>query len=83
LSWGQVEVTAVGSTTVSVEGRWPAPDTSACAYDSGAPYTTGGASPVLVAVESGGPVCPHRSQETTARVDVVAGWVDGVVDDLP
>jgi hypothetical protein len=34
-------------------------------------------------VESGGPVCPHRSQETTARVDVVAGWVDGVVDDLP
>jgi len=28
-------------------------------------------------------VCPHRSQETTARVDVVAGWVDGVVDDLP
>jgi secreted trypsin-like serine protease len=83
LYWGQVQVSAVESTTVAVEGRWPAPDTSACAYDSGAPYTTGGASPVLVSVESGGPVCPHRSQETTARVDVVAGWVDGVVDDLP
>ena len=83
LYWGQAEVGTVRSTTVLVKGRWPAPDTSACAYDSGAPYTTGGASPVLVSVESGGPMCPHRSQETTARVDVVAGWVDGVVDDLP
>jgi secreted trypsin-like serine protease len=83
LYWGQVTVSTVRATTVLVKGHWPAPDTSACAYDSGAPYVTGGASPVLVAVESDGPTCPHRLQETTARVDVVAGWVDDVVDDLP
>jgi secreted trypsin-like serine protease len=82
LYWGQVKVSTVKAATVLVKGHWPAPDTSACPYDSGAPYVTDGASPVLVSVESSGPACPHRLQETTARVDVVAGWVDGVVDDL-
>jgi hypothetical protein len=33
-------------------------------------------------VESSGPNCPHRLQETTARVDVVVGWVRTVVTDL-
>lgn len=83
LYWGQVKVSTVRTTTALVKGHWPAPDTSACAYDSGAPYVTRASSPVLVAVESNGPTCPHRLQETTARVDVVAGWVDGVVADLP
>jgi hypothetical protein len=83
LYWGQVTASTVRSTTVLVQGHWPAPDTSACAYDSGAPYITGAVSPVLVSLESDGPTCPHRLQETTARVDVVAGWVDSVVDDLP
>jgi secreted trypsin-like serine protease len=83
LYWGEVKVSTVRTTTVLVKGHWPAPDTSACAYDSGAPYLTPTSSPVLVSVESNGPTCPHRLQETTARVDVVAGWVDSVVDDLP
>ena len=83
LYWGQVKVSTVRATTVLVKGHWPAPDTSACQYDSGAPYVTDGPSPVLVSVESDGPTCPHRLQETTARVDAVAGWVDSVVDDLP
>jgi secreted trypsin-like serine protease len=82
LYWGQVKVSTVKTTTVLVKGHWPAPDTSACPYDSGAPYVTEGSSPVLVSVESSGPACPHRLQETTARVDVVAAWVDTVVDDL-
>lgn len=85
LYWGQVKVTSVKPTTVLVKGYAPAADTSACPYDSGAPYiaTPQGAPPTLVSVESSGPTCPHRQQETTARVDVVAGWVRSVVDDLP
>ena len=84
LYWGQVSITAVKTATVLVKGYWPAPTTSACPYDSGAPYfaTPRGSSPVLVSVESSGPNCPHRLQETTARVDVVAGWVRTVVTDL-
>ncbi len=83
LYWGQVKVSTVRTTTALVKGYWPAPDTSACPYDSGAPYVSAGTHPVLVSVESSGPACPHRLQETTARVDVVADWVDSVVDDLP
>ena len=85
LYWGQVKVSAVKPTTVLVKGHWPAPDTSACPYDSGAPYfaTPAGAAPTLVSVESSGPSCPHRQQETTARVDVVVPWVRTVVPDLP
>lgn len=84
LYWGQVSITAVKTATVLVKGYWPAPTTSACPYDSGAPYfaTPSGSSPVLVSVESSGPNCPHRLQETTARVDVVVGWVRTVVTDL-
>ena len=82
---GQVRITTVGSTTVLVTGYAPARDTSACLYDSGAPYiaTPAGAPARLVSVESDGPACPHSAQETTARVDTVAGWVRTVVPDLP
>ncbi|TQN40769.1 trypsin [Blastococcus colisei] len=82
LYWGQVSVSSVRSTTVLVKGHWPAKDTSACPYDSGAPYFTDSPTPALVSVESGGPACPHRQQETTARVDVVLPWVNSVVTDL-
>jgi hypothetical protein len=85
LYWGQVKVSAVKSTTVLVKGYSPSSSTSACPYDSGAPYfaTPAGSPPVLVSVESTGPTCPHRLQETTARVDVVVPWVRGLVTDLP
>jgi secreted trypsin-like serine protease len=85
LYWGQVKVGAVRATTVLVTGYRPAATTSACPYDSGAPYvaTSSTGAATLVSVESTGPACPHRAQETTARVDVVAGWVRGVVTDLP
>ena len=85
LYWGQVKVSTIKTTTVMVRGYYPDPDTSACPYDSGAPYFRApqGGSPVLVSVENTGPNCPHSQQETTARVDAVASWVKGVVTDLP
>ncbi|HEV7823441.1 MAG TPA: S1 family peptidase [Mycobacteriales bacterium] len=73
LQTGLVRVTSVAPTTAGVTGYAPAPDTSACPYDSGAPYFT--ARLRLVSVESGGPDCPHAGEETTARVDVLARWI--------
>jgi secreted trypsin-like serine protease len=82
---GVVKIWSVQSTTVLVRGYSPAPDTSACLYDSGAPYftTPPGAAPRLTSVESTGPNCPHSLSETTARVDVVVPWIRSVVPDLP
>lgn len=73
---GKMTVHSVEDATTTVTGSWPRPDTSACPSDSGAPYfVDGGAEPALVSVENNGPSCPHDQPETTARVDVVAGWV--------
>jgi hypothetical protein len=82
---GVVRVWSVQSTTVLVRGYSPAADTSACLYDSGAPYFTAppGAVPQLTSVESTGPNCPHNLSETTARADVVVPWIRTVVADLP
>ena len=81
---GVVRVSSVSAGTALVVGYAPAADTSACLYDSGAPYfrTAPGAAPRLVTVESSGPNCPHRLGETTSRVDTVAGWIRGVAVDL-
>lgn len=84
LYWGRMKVSGYTSTTVSVTGYYPARDTSACVYDSGAPYfTTSGSVPLLVSTESNGPNCPHTSAETTARVDNQVTWMRTVVPDLP
>ncbi len=83
LYWGQVEVSAGAVDDRDGAGPLARSGHQRVRVRLGGAYTTGGASPVLVSVESGGPVCPHQGQETTARVDVVAGWVEGVVDDLP
>src|SRR4051812_29938589 len=82
---GVVKVWSVQSTSLLVRGYSPAPDTSACLYDSGAPYftTPPGAAPRLTSVESTGPNCPHNLSETTSRVDVVVPWIRTVVQDLP
>ena len=82
LFWGQVKVNRVQTVTATVKGHYPYRDTSACPYDSGAPYWRDGSTPVLVSVEKGGPSCPHSSDETTSRVDVIADWVATVVTDL-
>ncbi|MFF4598206.1 S1 family peptidase [Amycolatopsis sp. CA-161197] len=76
LQQGTVAVGEVAATTLGVHGVAPAADTSACLYDSGAPYfVASGRGGRIVAVESEGPDCPHDQLETTSRVDVVADWV--------
>jgi hypothetical protein len=73
-------VGGVAATTVGVTGYALQRDTSACTYDSGAPYLVerhGRAT--LVSVESGGPDCPHALEETTARADAVATWIRSVL----
>jgi secreted trypsin-like serine protease len=85
LSLGVVKISSVRSTSVYVVGYSPYADTSACLYDSGAPYFTRPTSgpTLLVSVESNGPSCPHSSPETTARVDNIVSWIKTVVTDLP
>lgn len=76
LQTGQVKVSSSDSQYVYVHGYAPSSDTSACTYDSGAPYfaeASGGDR--LVSVESNGPDCPHADNETTARVDTNISWI--------
>jgi secreted trypsin-like serine protease len=84
LNAGQVKISIVRTTTLGVLGYAPSASTSACMYDSGAPYfsTTQGR-PAIVSTESNGPACPHTSAETTMRVDTIVGWIRSVATDLP
>jgi len=81
LQTGEFTVSKVTDSTVEVVGRAPEPDTSACPFDSGAPYFAeqGASEPTLVSVESTGPSCPHSDAETTSRVDNVATWVEDII----
>jgi secreted trypsin-like serine protease len=85
LNLGQMKISSVKTSYVYVVGYAPARNTSACLYDSGAPYFSAptGASPSLVSVESNGPNCPHTSAETTARTDNIAAWITNVATDIP
>ena len=81
---GEVKVKTVKSSTLGVVGYYPAKNTSACLYDSGAPYfSTVSGKVALVSVESDGPSCPHTTAETTYRVDPVAAWMRSVATDMP
>lgn len=76
LRTGLFRITSVSTQIVGVTGRAPAADTSACLYDSGAPYFRSDFGLVtLVSVESSGPDCPHAQQETTSRVDTLLPWI--------
>lgn len=72
LQQGTVTVAKVDAATLGVRGESPETTTSACTYDSGAPYFTG---TELVALEATGPGCPHAGIETTSRADVIADWL--------
>ncbi|MDQ7810116.1 trypsin-like serine protease [Amycolatopsis sp. A133] len=72
LQQGTVAVAKVDPTTLGVRGSAPEITTSACTYDSGAPYFTGNQ---LVSLEATGPGCPHAGVETTSRADVIADWI--------
>jgi secreted trypsin-like serine protease len=77
LNIGKVAVGSVAANIIGVHGVYPSATTSACEYDSGAPYFTpiGIKAGLLVSVESDGPNCPHSQLETTSRADAVAGWI--------
>jgi secreted trypsin-like serine protease len=77
LRTGQFKIRRVTSATVGVVGYAPKANTSACPYDSGAPYFVerSGGTTALVSLESYGPACPHSQEETTARIDVLADWI--------
>jgi secreted trypsin-like serine protease len=80
LMTGQVTVVGMDETRIGVVGRAPAPDTSACPFDSGAPYfSEAGTRPVLVSVENTGPDCPHAQVEVTARIDTIVPWIEEAV----
>ncbi|WP_033291488.1 S1 family peptidase [Amycolatopsis jejuensis] len=72
LQQGTMQISTVASTTVGIRGVAPAATTSACAYDSGAPYFADGK---LISIENNGPDCPHTGAETTSRVDLIADWI--------
>jgi secreted trypsin-like serine protease len=77
LQTGQVKIKRVSGTTVLVVGYAPAPTTSACLYDSGAPYFSESATgaPALVSIEVDGPDCPHSQEETTNGIAKIADWI--------
>jgi secreted trypsin-like serine protease len=80
LQTGQVTVVGVDASRIGVTGFAPAPDTSACPFDSGAPYfVEGRGGPKLVSVENTGPDCPHADVEVTARVDNIVKWIRSVI----
>jgi secreted trypsin-like serine protease len=73
---GTVQVATVAPTTIGVRGAAPEITTSACIYDSGAPYfVPEGKGGALVSIEATGPGCPHAGIETTSRADVIADWI--------
>jgi hypothetical protein len=77
LQMGQVKIKRISGSTVYVVGYAPASNTSACLYDSGAPYffESQSGAPSLVSVEVDGPACPHSRQETTAGVYQILDWI--------
>jgi secreted trypsin-like serine protease len=80
LMTGQVTVVGMDDTRIGVTGLAPARDTSACPFDSGAPYfSEAGHRPVLVSVENTGPDCPHAQIEVTARIDNLVPWIKQAV----
>lgn len=81
LQTGRWSITQVDKTTVLAQGTSPTRTTSACPYDSGAPYFAkrDNGRLRLVAVESDGPSCPHDQEETLARVDPLLGWISRTI----
>src|SRR5690349_9061725 len=82
LQTGQFVVDRVGDSLLQTSGRAPSRETSPCLHDSGGPYFTErpGESPVLVAVVSSGPECPHTGDDFSARTDNLIGWINDTIN---
>jgi len=80
LRTGKMEVVGLTDSVTQVKGYAPQADTTPCPYDSGGPFFVerGKRGPLLVAVVSNGPSCPHTQIESAARVDNLAGWVSDI-----
>jgi secreted trypsin-like serine protease len=77
LQTADYEVTRVSADHVFARPTGPGATSSACPFDSGAPFVaTGAGGARLVATEIGGPTCPQSGEETTARSDALAGWIE-------
>ncbi|MEU4245519.1 trypsin-like serine protease [Actinoplanes sp. NPDC026619] len=81
LQTGQFTVAGVGHDLIVTSGRAPHRNTSPCLHDSGGPYfrQPKGRPPVLVAVVSSGPSCPHEGGDDSARVDNISDWIAGTI----
>ncbi|BCJ44160.1 esterase [Actinoplanes ianthinogenes] len=81
LRTGQMSVVSLTDAVTGLTGYAPHPDTTPCPYDSGAPIFLehGHGRPVLIAVDSNGPSCPHTGVENGARTDNIANWILAVV----
>lgn len=77
LRTGQVKIKRLSGSYVYVVGYAPSTKTSACLYDSGAPYFSESSkgAVALVSVESDGPSCPHAKEETTVGIRGLATWI--------
>ncbi|MEV4704046.1 trypsin-like serine protease [Actinoplanes sp. NPDC049316] len=77
---GRFEVTSVGGNAIGLSGVAPRSSTSPCPHDSGGPYfAEGDGTPVVVAVVSHGPTCPHKGEDQGGRIDAVARWITSIV----
>jgi secreted trypsin-like serine protease len=81
LQTGQMTVTSLSDSVTGMKGKAPQANTTPCPYDSGAPFfiEKRTARPVLVAVVSNGPSCPHTETESAARTDNIADWIFSVI----
>ena len=77
---GRFTVTSIDKTVIGLSGTAPKQTTSPCPHDSGGPYfTESDGAPVVVAVVSHGPTCPHRGEDLGGRVDYVAKWITSII----
>jgi hypothetical protein len=74
-------VVSLSDSITGMRGHAPQPNTTPCPYDSGAPFflEMRGLRPVLVAVVSSGPSCPHTEVESAARTDNIARWILNII----
>ncbi|SNY30278.1 S1 family peptidase [Paractinoplanes atraurantiacus] len=85
LQTGRFRIDHVGDSLLETTGVAPHDETSPCPHDSGGPYfqERKGQAPVLVAVVSSGPGCPHAGPDHSARVDNINGWITTTITTGP
>ena len=81
LMTGQMTVVSLTDSVTGMRGHAPQANTTPCPYDSGAPFflERHSARPIMVAVVSNGPSCPHTAVESAARTDTIASWIFEVI----